>query len=462
MVRDMTRGSVTKAVFTFFLSYAISSILSYLYSTTDAIMVGRFVGQNALGAISAIIPIVTVVESFISSTISGFAIITAKKFGEGELKVLSKIMANSVLVVLIVGIPISVGLFLLTDPMLAIMNVSQSFTQSAKDYYTLSTLFMCIRFINALLSNMLRSLGDNRNPVLISICCGAMNVFFNYLFMGIIPLGVAGAALGTVCSSLLGMVIYYIVIMKKMPLLRFKLTDMKFDISILKMLLISGIPLGLLSSITAIGSTILQRTVNGFSDSVVTGISTGNKMLSLIWTILFSFESTVVFFASQNYGAGKIDRIKKSLKIALIFTCACGGICTLIFVFAGEPVCRIFLGEGNDSVTIETIRYAREYLLTQIAVFPFMAALCSFRGTVKGLGVTGPIVICGILELISRLCVSLISTYAPLSIDMKLDVLYLAGPLAWVITDIFLIFLYVYRIKKIKNVTENKEYECAI
>ena len=183
--------------------------------------------------------------------------------------------------------------------------------------------------------------------------------------------------------------------------------------------------MGLQSSITAIGALILQTAVNSHGSTAVTGISTGGKAMSLVWYMLY-FESALVYFAAQNCGAGRIDRVRKGIRSTFFFCLAWSGSLGLIFFFLGKYYYMFFVGASPEIIAI-----AQRYFVTQVIFFPFMTTLLTWRGALQGIGYTLPAVFCGVTELISRAVVSFF--FAD-----NLNMLFFAGPMAWVSTSIFL------------------------
>jgi Na+-driven multidrug efflux pump len=268
--------------------------------------------------------------------------------------------------------------------------------------------------------------------MIISACCGVLNVFFNYIFLAVVPLGVAGAALGTVCASVLGAVAHVVIMLRNIPQSRIAISDMLPRASLMKELLNDGMAIALMNFVVNGGQVIIQRAINGFDPVVITGVSSGSKLVNLIWIIALALESALIYLCSQNDGAGKIDRVKKGIKASLIInTVACVGCVGIMLIFQ-EPLLRIFIGGGVDSDTLLTLEHASTYLVTQLSFLPAIILMSCFRGTVRGLGSSIPTVACGIIELVCRLVVMVICESSSFAENVKIIIIYLAGPAAWV------------------------------
>ncbi|MBQ9784481.1 MAG: polysaccharide biosynthesis C-terminal domain-containing protein [Clostridia bacterium] len=441
MVKDLTQGRPGRVITIFALSMLASSMMSYVYSTTDSMMVSWFVDKHALGAISAISPAMGMIDGFLASTVGGFAIFAGRVFGAGDHTRLRKLMANATMLTAVTVIPVAILACLLADPMMHLMNTPESFMRDARAYYTVIMAAMPISAISWVCASMFRALGDSKTPMMISGLCGALNVVFNFIFLKLIPLGVTGAAVGTVCAGAVGSVLYVIRLRRRMPLLLFGRADMRFSWPIIRILLSNGVPMGLLSSVISIGATILQIAINGHDEAVITGIATGGKLLAIVWIFIQVYESALVYFCAQNLGAGRYDRVREGIRSATVIMMILGAVSSALCIFCGEYYYRLYVGWGNDAETVAIVKYASEYIFTQVIFFPFMVGLCAPRGALKGIGNTVPAVMCGVIELVARIVVSAVSVYASISDEAKLWLLYFAGPAAWVGATVFLVIL---------------------
>lgn len=441
MVKDLTQGKPRQVIVMFAISMLATSLMSYVYSTTDSMMVSWFVDKHALGAVSSISPPMGMIEGFLASMIGGFAIFAGRVFGSGDRERLRKLMANATMLTAVTVIPVTILSCTFSNGVLTLMNLPESFRDGARVYYLIIMAAMPVSSIGWVCAGMFRALGDSKTPLIISGICGALNVVFNFIFLKPIPMGIAGVAIGTVCSNVVGAVMYVVLLKRRMPLLLFGKADLHFSRPTVKILLSNGIPMGLLASVINIGATILQIAVNGHEETVVTGIATGGKLLSMVWIFIQVFESALVYFCAQNLGAGRYDRVREGIRSTTIIMLIIGAACAAFSIFCGEFVYRLYVGWGDDPETTAIIKYASQYIFTQVIFFPFMVGLCSPRGALKGIGKTVPAVMCGVIELVARVVVSVISVYANISADAKLWILYFAGPAAWVGATIFLLIL---------------------
>lgn len=432
MARDMTRGRPSKILITFAFSILTSSILNYVYNATDSAMVSYFVDKHALGAISSITPTITLIQGLLLGLLSGFSITISRAFGAKLKEKMKKALANGIFIAFLIVVPIMIISFFAASPITYAMNVPEQFRGDAIAYFLVIILALPISGTSWMCAGLFRAFGDSRTPMIISACCGALNVFFNYVFLAIIPLGVAGAAIGTVCASAIGTVIYLVVLLRTTPEIKFKLADIRPRSALIKELLNDGIALAMLDFVVSAGQVVLQRAINSFEPAVITGVAAGSKLVNLLWLISCALESALIYFCSQNAGAGEIGRIKQGIKANLIITTVVVSLCVAAILIFCEPLLRIFIGSGIDADTSSTISHATTFIITQVVFLPAIILMSGLRGAARGLGSAVPTVACGVIELVARIGVTMMCELSAFAEDIKIKILYLAGPAAWV------------------------------
>ena len=434
LTRDLTKGSPTRLILTFTFSMLISSMMGYIYGTTDSLMVSHYVDPDALGAISSASPASSLIEGFACSTISGFSILAGRIFGSGDEKKLKNVMVHVVaLAALFIALATGICTAFCRDFIL-LMNTPAGFVDMAYDYLFILMVAIPVSGISWVCGGMFRALGDSKTPLLVGTLSGISNVVFNALFLGPLNMGIKGAAYGTVCATLLGSTLYLVLLFTRMKVLIFHREDIYFSKRTVKTLLSNGLPLGLLNSVITVGAAILQVAVNGHGEEAVTGIALGNRVLTLFWMTFQSFESAIIYFCAQNLGAGRMDRIKRGVRNTLLINLAFGAVLALVGNAFGEYIYMLFVRSDHPQFEL-IVSNAKSYLFTQTIFFPLMVTLCIWRGGLKGLGSTVPAVLCGVIELILRVVVS--TFFAD-----RWSLLFFAGPAAWVFASIFLAILY--------------------
>lgn len=432
MAKDMTQGKPSKILIVFAMSILATTILDYVYSATDSAMLGHFVDKHALGAISSIIPAISLIKGAILGMLSGFSITISRAFGANNDGRTKKVLANGIFLSFVIVLPCTLISFFFVQPIATALNVPEAFLDDAVAYFSIIMLATPISATSWFCGGLFRAFGDSRTPMIISASCGVLNVLFNYIFLAIVPLGVRGAAIGTVCAAAVGMIAYVILMIRNIPQSRISFSDLRPSASVVMELLNDGIALALMNFVVNAGQVLIQRAINGFTPTVITGVSAGSKIVNFLWNIALAVESALIYFCSQNDGARRIDRIKQGVKASLVITTIAGAVCVGFMLIFREPLIRIFIGSGDDYDTTQTLSYASMYLITQVAFLPAIILMSCFRGTVRGLGSSIPIVACGVIELAFRAAVMAICEFSSFAENVKINILYLAGPAAWI------------------------------
>lgn len=431
MVKDLTQGSPTKLIASFAMTMLVSSMMSYIYNFTDSLMVGWFVSSDALGAVSAVSPLMMVLNNLSTTIVCAFPILAGRLFGAGEHTQLKKLMANATWLTVILVSAVTVISLIILRPMLVLMNTPPELIELSVSYMSVIILAKPFGAPSWLLGGLSRSLGDTKTPLYVNIVNGFGNVVFNFIFLVVFPMGIAGAALGTLCSAFTGSLIYLVVFKKRMTLLHFGKVEAKPSWQMMKRLLAIGVPIGLESAITSLGSMMLQIAINGHGADAVTGIAMGGKILNLFWIFFGAFESALLNFCAQNIGAGQLSRVKRGVRNTLFIFFGIGAAFAILsFTSLDRFVYMAFV--GNDE---EILSFAHSFYLTQMCFFPFIAMLFTWRAGLKAFGSTVPTLLCGVAELIARLFVSIF--FAD-----NLFMLFFAGPMAWVMSSILVAILY--------------------
>ena len=438
MVRDLTKGAPTGVIASFAATMLLSSMMSYVYNFTDSLMVGWYVSPEALGAVSAVSGLSMVLNNLSTTIVSSFPILAGRLFGAGEHRQLKKMMANATYLSVIIVAAITAISLLILRPMVEWMNTPPELVDMSVTYMSIIILAKPLGAPSWLLGGMCRAFGDTKTPLYVSLINGFGNVVFNFLFLVVFPMGIAGAALGTLCSAFTGSIIYLFVFKKRMQLIHFGREDASPSTSMSRRLLALGLPIGIESAITSVGSMILQVAINGNGTDAVTGIAVGGKILSFFWIFFSVFESALLNFCSQNIGAKEYARVKRGIRSTLFIFLGIGAAFALLALTGIDRfVYMAFVGDSESMLEI-----SHNYYLTQIIFFPFIAMLFTWRAGLKAFGSTVPTLLCGVAELAARLLVSFF--FAD-----NLFMLFFAGPMAWVFSSVLVAILY--------PITEKKE-----
>lgn len=447
MKNDLLSGKPVKSVVLFALPIMLSSLLQYSYNFVDNIIVGQYVGTQALAAVGNI----GAINSFIIGTAlgltSGFTIPVAQKFGAGEYRKMNNYAGNSITLSLVIGISIVVVAHIISNPILRLINTPDDIFKLSADYINILYFGVPIQMLFNNFTGIARSLGDSKRPLYFLILSVLVNLALDILFVGKLGLGVRGAALATVISYLAACVFAGVFVLKKEKELNIKKSDLVPNKKIFAEQMKLGIPVSLQFTITSIGSMILQTAINAFGSSAIAALTAAGRVEQVMNIPMSGLGVANATFVSQNYGAGKYERIIKSVNKILILDLLISVFCSAVLIFAGPYAVRWFVSNPDAQM----ISYAKQYLYTIGGCYALVSLLFVFRNTLQGLGFTYANAIAGVGELLGRMLVSFLLTPY-----FGFVAVCFAGPAAWLLADLPLIFIYLKKKRMFKSLIEYK------
>ena len=436
---NMTTGNPLKNILIFAIPVMLSGLIQQCYNVADTYIAGRFISANALAAIGSVGPMSSLLMGQAMGMTGGFAIPIAQSFGAGNKKLTNHYAGNAVSLTIVISLIISSISLILVTPILNLLGTPEEIFNDARSYVSIIYAGAIFTTLYNVMASMLRALGDSKAPLKFLTITAVLNVFLNYFTIAIMGMGVEGAAISTVISQLVSCVLCVIYIRSRKEMLDITLEDMKIKKSTAVLMLKMGVPMALQFSITGIGSMVLQSTINTYGPSVMAGFTIANKPELLANIPLSATGVACATFAGQNYGAGRMDRVRQGARSAILFAGGMSLVMSIVLYTFGGKIAQIFV----DSANVETINAAHTYLKV-IAVFYFaLAVLFVFRNTLQGIGKTYVSMIAGVSELVGRVIAALI-----LSRLFGFFGVCLASPMAWICADIPLLIIYFVKVIK--------------
>lgn len=378
MKRDITSGSVWRTVLNFSLPYLLAYFLQTLYGMADLFIIGQFNGVESITAVAIGSQAMHMITAVIVGLAMGSTVMIGQAVGAKKKDQAAKNIGNTILLFMGVAVAAMILLMLTVGPIVRLLSTPQEAVQGTVLY--LMICFVGIPFITAynIIGAVFRGMGDSKSPMIfIAIACGA-NILLDYLLIGGIHLGAAGAALGTVLAQTLSVLISGLM-MRRMDLgIRIRREDFKLDKKTLGSILRIGIPIALQDGFIQIGFLIITIIANmrGLQDAAAVGIV--EKMISLLFLVPSSMLSTVSALAAQNIGAGKPDRAREILKKALIITTGWGILVVLVIWPAAPQLLRLFTEQ--EEVVVRGCQYLRPYVVDVMCAgfhFAFSGYFCA-------------------------------------------------------------------------------------
>ena len=404
MQNDMTKGSPLRLIVLFTLPVLIGNLFQQFYNLVDSVIVGQFLGVNALAAVGATGTIAFLIFGWINGITGGFGIMLAQSFGAGDEKQLRHYTAMSVYLCTAMAVLMAGGLLLANGWILKAMNTPDSIFEDTKSYIGIVYAGIPITIAYNMLASISRSMGDSRTPLIFLVISSVLNIVLDLVFVAVLPLGVEGAAYATVLAQAVSAVACFFYVRKKYEILHLKKEDMKFSWNSAGRLMMMGLPMGLQFSITAIGSMVMQSANNSLGATYVSGFTAGARIKQFAMSPFDAIATAVSTFCSQNLGAKKIDRIKQGIRKGTVLGVGYGALIGLVLIFFGRTLSLLFVSSTQTTV----LDASANYLRCMGYFFWSLGILNVFRMTTQGLGYSGLAVYGGVLEMIARIVVSLV------------------------------------------------------
>ena len=443
-VSDMTTGSPMKLILSFAVPLLGGMLFQQFYSLVDTLIVGRFLGVDALAGVGSTGSINFMIIGFCMGVANGFAIPISQRFGAKDYKGVKSFYYHGAILTAVFAVVMTVVVCLLSKAILIAMNTPENIFDYAFSYIFTIFLGIPVIYLYNYTSSAIRALGDSKAPVVFLVIASGINIALDLIFIIFFGMGVVGAALATVISQAVSGILCVIYIKKRVPYLHVeKGKDTKKRRGYFKVLLSAGLPMGLQYSITAIGSVILQTAVNSLG-SVIVAANTAAIRVTVFFSCPFdALGATMTTYGGQNVGANKGERLNTGLKDAGILGIIYSVLAFLILFFLGRQLTGFFIESGVTN-RAEVMEYGWIYLTINSAFYILLAFVNIVRFLIQGMGFSGLAVLAGVMEMIGRAAVAFIAV--PI---FGYPGACFASPTAWLLADIFLFIAYFHCRKKV-------------
>lgn len=448
MVRDMTTGNSAKQILKFSLPLLIGTVFQQFYNMVDSIIVGKFLGTQPFAAVGMTGSITFFVLGLVFGACSGFAIPVAQDFGAHDEAGVRRCVANIIHIGVIFGLVMTLATTLLTRQILVWMDTPEELMQDAYDYLFWIFLGIGSLMLYNLLAGILRSLGDSTTPLIFLILSSLLNIGLDVLLVWTLNVGVKGAAIATVIAQLISGLGCLVFMIRKFPMLRLTRKDLRPDLPTIRRLSGIGFPMGLQFSITAIGSIILQKSVNALGTTIIASVSAAAKVQNLVVSPMDAFGVSMATFAGQNYGAGKIDRVRRGVRQVFWMLTAYSLLALGIVYFSGSTIALLFV----DASETEILACTQHFLIMNGLFYIPLGVIYVLRNTLQGVGFSKIAMLSGLFELVARSVMGLF--VVP---KFGFNAVCLAHPTAWIMADLILIVLYSILMKRLDGQPARKD-----
>lgn len=379
---DLTEGKVWKVIVRFAVPLLVGNLLQQFYNITDSIIVGQFLGKEALAAVSASFFIYYFIISLVIGVGSGTTVVISQLFGAKQYQKVQLAFSSFFIFMLVGGIMLSIAGIIFAEPVFRLTNTPEEVIPQAVAYFRIyiGGTFLFVTF-NSIIS-ILRGVGESVRPMLFILITTVLNIAFDLLFILVFKWGIEGAARATVVSQGIGMCIALAYVNNTHPLLSIKKQDMLFDWKLFKESLKIGLPTSVQQCAIALGLIALLGIVNSFGTNTLTAYGAAGKIDTIITQAVLTLSGALAAFCGQNIGAGRLDRVKKGVQFTMYTNIALGLLTFAAVYLFGNEMMRIFTKD------IDVVAIGKEYLLIIGGFFIVHGALNVYNGALRGAGDT--------------------------------------------------------------------------
>ena len=396
---DLIHGPIFQSLMIFALPLLVSNIFQQLYNTVDTMVVGNYLGDVSLAAIGACTSIYDLLVGFALGIGNGLAIVTARSFGSQDKELLKKSVASSLVIGVMVSLALTIIGMTFLYPLLEILNTPLDIIQEAYSYISVIVLFIFVMFAYNLCAGLMRAIGNSVMPLVFLIVSSLLNVVLDILFITQFHMGIQGAAVATVVSQGVSVVLCIIYIFKKTQILLPSKKHFQIDEELYKELLGQGFSMGFMSSIVSAGSVILQYGINNLGYLIIAGHTAARKLYMFFNMPFTAMALGISTFVSQNRGANQRERIQKAMKYAYIYDVIMATIVTIIILIFGSSLVKLISG-SSESIVLDN---GTLYLMIVGPFYAILGILMQTRYALQGLGQKLLPLISSVIEFIGKI-----------------------------------------------------------
>lgn len=444
MQLNMTKGKPLPVILMFTVPLIIGNVFQQLYNMVDTIIVGRYVGADALAAVGSTGTIMFLITGFSQGITAGFSVRVSQKYGARDQIAVKRNVANGILLSIISAVILTVFSASIMKPLLHIMNTPDNIYDMAYSYIIVICIGIAANIFYNLFSSYLRAIGNSQIPLFFLVFSACLNVVLDLLFVVKLQMGVAGAGWATNLSQAISAVLCALYIWFKTPDLKPESDQWKLSPQDTKPQLAAGIPMALQFAITASGTMIMQSAINLFGSEAVAAYTAAGKLQNILTQGMVAMGQTMATYGGQNYGCCNLKRIRSGVHAALFAEFIYSMIASATMILLLKPCLHLFFSGDVDMNAM--IPWATTYSYMCALFFLPLCTIFIFRNIMQGCGYGFLPMMGGVAELIARLVVSMLS--------MKLlsyRLACFADPAAWIAAAVFTGVSYLYVMRQIEK-----------
>ena len=436
---QITEGVIWRQLLIFFFPIAVGTLFQQLYNTADAVIVGRFLGTKALASVGGSAAMISsLIIGFFTGLSAGATVVISQFFGARDQENLHSSLHTAYAISIITSLIVTVIGWIFTPAMLRMMKTPDDIMDSSVLYLRIYFLGMIAVLIFNMGSGIMRAIGDSKRPLYYLIVCCFLNIFLDIVFVVFFKFGVAGAAIATVLAQAVSALLVTWSLMRSYTGLKLILRDIRLDLHMLVSELRIGFPSGLQAFMYGFTNIVIQTAVNKFGTETTAAWAAYGKLDAIFWSICSALGLAITTFVGQNYGAGRFDRIYKSVRTCLIMSLSiCGSLVLFLMIFR-RPLFAFFTTDMN------VVTLGSDMLITITPFYITYVFIEIYSGALRGLG---DVFIPTLITLAGVCCIRIPWMFFVVPVYHSMDTILVSYPLAWITTALFMVPYYYYRKK---------------
>ena len=431
---QIIHGVIWKQLLLFFFPIVLGTFFQQIYNTADAIVVGRFVGTEALAAVGgSTSQIINLIVGFFVGLSSGATVVISQYYGAHDRENLSKALHTAFAFSLVGSVVITAVGLICSPVLLRVMNTTEEVIGPSATYLRICFGGILFVFIYNIGSSILRAVGDSRRPLYYLIVCCIINIVLDIVLVVGLGMGVAGAAIATVFAQGVSAVLVVMALCRSTDLFRLEIRKIRFHREALELLIKIGLPAGLQSVMYSFSNAIIQTALNAFGTNTMAAWTACGKIDSFFWMVINAFGISITTFVGQNYGARKFGRMRKSVRICIAMAVGASISISAIFILFGRYVYQLFT---TDAAVVEIGMHMITMMAPAYAIYVFIEI---YSGALRGTGdVLVPMLMtCGGVCVLRILWMMFVVPLKPV-----IDTIIYSYPISWTLTALMFIFYY--------------------
>ena len=422
---NMTEGPLLPRILAFTVPLILTGILQLLYNAADVIVVGNYAGHEALAAVSSTGSLINLLVNVFMGLGVGASVVVARNYGARDICAMRRAEHTAMTLALFMGIGVGIVGFILTRPMLQLMDCPPDVIDGATLYVRIYFLGMPANMLYNFGAATMRAVGDTKRPMIYLMISGLVNVLLNLLLVIVFHMDVAGVAIATVASQVVSMVLVLMCLFRTRGETQLNLEECRIDRKSLKEILRIGLPAGLQGSIFSVSNVMIQSSVNSFGSLVMAGNGVASNIESFVYTSMNALHQADMTFASQNYGAGKADRVRKTMWCCLGTVTVIGLSMGLLNLLFGVPLMSLYNSEE------QVISYGMVRMGVIMPTYFLCGLMDVMVGQLRGIGYS---IMPMIVSLTGACLLRIVWILTVFAGNHTLTVLYLSYPVSWFVT----------------------------